>query len=605
MASHSPLGLLQKSPHICPSCARRLCVVSPVIQRRSITQNHIKKTLEGKLEWARQATEIKAGRKESMLTMLEKRGYVNQIIGERGDLDRLLTAKRVGVYVGIDPTAPSMHVGHLVPLMVLYWMYIHGFHACSLVGNLLSDVTRILGGATAQIGDPIGRTTTREAEHSSVRKINILKIHMQLKSIWEHVERRAKDYGYHWEWAWRREVTNNNAWLNKLPAIVLLKLLGSGVRLGTMLGRDTVKNRSKSKEGMSFSEFTYPLLQSWDWWHMYSTKDIQVQVGGSDQFGNILAGIDAINHIRYNHYDPLIRQDKEELEEREALLTRPMGFTVPLLTTSSGVKFGKSEGNAIWLDREMTSGFDLYQFFLRTADSDVHRYLKLFTFEPLEVLETIMEDHNKDPSKRVAQHKLAQEVLNIVHGETLALQAEQEHSRIFKKFVAANPQTEDENKPTDHGNKVLPYASSDEAPTYSVILPKSLIYNQPMYRVLYHAGLVASRSDGQRMVNKKGAYLGARPSGSGTMGEQVDFSPAANWAGKETQKYIIGDDTLIVRVGKSKVKVIKIISDEEFEEKGLSAPGWKEDKPEESLRHLEGMKAWNVKNYVKNAPIHQ
>lgn len=216
-----------------------------------------------------------------------------------------------------------------------------------------------------------------------------------------------------------------------------------------------------------------------------------------------------------------------------------------------------------------------------------------------------MEEHNKDPSKRVAQHKLAQEVLNIVHGETLALQAEQEHSRIFKKFVAANPQTEDENKPTDHGNKVLPYASSDEAPTYSVILPKSLIYNQPMYRVLYHAGLVASRSDGQRMVNKKGAYLGARPSGSGTMGEQVDFSPAANWAGKETQKYIIGDDTLIVRVGKSKVKVIKIISDEEFEEKGLSAPGWKEDKPEESLRHLEGMKAWNVKNYVKNAPIHQ
>lgn len=101
---------------------------------------------------------------------------------------------------------------------------------------------------------------------------------------------------------------------------------------------------------------------------MYSTKDIQVQVGGSDQFGNILAGIDAINHIRYNHYDPLIRQDKEELEEREALLTRPMGFTVPLLTTSSGVKFGKSEGNAIWLDREMTSGFDLYQVILASVN---------------------------------------------------------------------------------------------------------------------------------------------------------------------------------------------------------------------------------------------
>ena len=122
-----------------------------------------------------------------------------------------------------------------------------------------------------------------------------------------------------------------------------------------------VKNRMKSKEGMSFSEFTYPLLQSWDWWHMYSTKDIQVQVGGSDQFGNILAGIDAINHIRHNHYDPLIRQDEDKLKEKEAFLKRPMGFTVPLLTSSSGIKFGKSEGNAVWLDREMTSGFDLYQ----------------------------------------------------------------------------------------------------------------------------------------------------------------------------------------------------------------------------------------------------
>lgn len=228
MISHSPPGLLQKSRYTCRSCARRMRTLDPASQRRSITQNYIKKTLEAKIEWARQATEIKAGRKESMLTMLEKRGYVNQIIGERGDLDRLLTEKRVGIYVGVDPTAPSMHVGHLLPLMVLYWMYIHGFHACSL-----------LGGSTAQIGDPIGRTTTREAQHSSIRKVNMLKIHMQLKSIWGHVEDKARAYGYHWEWAWRREVTNNNAWLNKLPAIELLKLLGSGVRLGTMLGRDT------------------------------------------------------------------------------------------------------------------------------------------------------------------------------------------------------------------------------------------------------------------------------------------------------------------------------------------------------------------------------
>lgn len=117
----------------------------------------------------------------------------------------------------------------------------------------------------------------------------------------------------------------------------------------------------KSKEGMSFAEFTYPLLQAWDWWHMYSTKDIQVQVGGSDQFGNILAGIDIINWIRHNHYDPVFLQDEKTMKEKEAFLKKPMGFTVPLLTTSSGEKFGKSAGNAIWLDGEMTSPFDLYQ----------------------------------------------------------------------------------------------------------------------------------------------------------------------------------------------------------------------------------------------------
>lgn len=112
---------------------------------------------------------------------------------------------------------------------------------------------------------------------------------------------------------------------------------------------------------MSFAEFTYPLLQAWDWWHMYSTKDIQVQVGGSDQFGNILAGIDTINWIRHNHYDPVLLQDENAMKEKEAFLKRPMGFTVPLLTTSSGEKFGKSAGNAVWLDAEMTSPFDLYQ----------------------------------------------------------------------------------------------------------------------------------------------------------------------------------------------------------------------------------------------------
>ena len=217
-----------------------------------------------------------------------------------------------------------------------------------------------------------------------------------------------------------------------------------------------------------------------------------------------------------------------------------------------------------------------------------------------------MEEHNKAPSKRVAQHKLAQEVLKLVHGNTLAAQAEQEHSMMFSKPITPNSQADaDGNISMGNVNKAVPGANANFTPTTSLVLPRSLIYNQSIDRVLYHAGLAASRSEGHRLVKQKSAYLGARPSGTGTMGQQVDFSPATVWAGKETEKYIIGGDTLILRAGKWKVKVIKIISDEEFEEKGLSAPGWKEDKPEKPLRDdLRRMKGWSKKNYVKTAPLH-
>ena len=133
----------------------------------------------------------------------------------------------------------------------------------------------------------------------------------------------------------------------------LLDFEGLGLYADKMAG--SVKNKMKNGDGMSFSEFTYPLLQAWDWWHMYNTKDIQIQIGGSDQFGNIIAGVDAINYIRKSHYDPLIRQETDDP------LRKPMGFTVPLLTTASGEKFGKSAGNAVWLDKDMTSTFELYQ----------------------------------------------------------------------------------------------------------------------------------------------------------------------------------------------------------------------------------------------------
>ena len=218
-----------------------------------------------------------------------------------------------------------------------------------------------------------------------------------------------------------------------------------------------------------------------------------------------------------------------------------------------------------------------------------------------------MEEHEKDPSKRIAQHRLAQEVLKLVHGEQLADETEREHRKLFNKSTATRPQTDnDDNQSTDDVDKAVPVLKRDIAPTHSLTLPKSLVYNQRISRVLWHAGLASSRNEGHRMVAKKGVYLGARPGGSGTMGEQVDYSPAANWEGDETEKYIIGGDTLIIRVGKWKVKIIKIVSDEEFEKLGFNPPGWKEDKPEEPMTEdLKNMKPWHEKKYVEKAPIHR
>lgn len=264
------------------------------------------------------------------------------------------------------------------------------------------------------------------------------------------------------------------------------------------------------------------------------------------------------------------------------------------------------------------------------ADADVHRYLKLLTFEPLNVLENLMEEHEKEPSKRVAQHKLAREVLEIVHGGEIAKRTEQEHRSLFRRPSVGLPPVPLWTAPPKNGRalgdhtreeqmrpinkdwgmekqlkKAAEIVNLESAPSVSLILPKSLVYKQPISRVLYHAGMVSSRGEGHRLIANKGVYLGARPGATGTMGNQVDFSPAANWDGSETERYILGGDTLTLRVGKWKVKIIKIINDEDFEAQGLSVPGWKEERPEKPLTHdLQRMKPWHRKGWVERTPMH-
>ncbi|KAL8940294.1 MAG: hypothetical protein Q9216_002880 [Gyalolechia sp. 2 TL-2023] len=534
---------------------------------------------EARKQWDKRHEQIKAGNVQPILNILEERGYVHAVAGgQRDELDALLNQKRIGVYVGIDPTAPSLHVGHLVPLMALFWMYVHGYHAVTLVG-----------GATAGIGDPTGRTKDREAMSSHVRKANMVTMHYQMKAMWAHAEKNGRKYGYIWEWAWRRALANNHAWLNNLPFLEILRLLGSGMRVGTMLGRDTARNKMESGDGLSFGEFSYPVLQAYDWWHMYNNfqlNGIQVQIGGSDQYGNIMAGIEAINHIRKNHYDPDVRRD------RAGDLNKPMGFTVPLLTTSSGEKFGKSAGNAVWLDKDMTSPFDLYQFFLRSSDEDVSRYLKLFTFMPLKDIDATMAAHILNPSKRVAQRQLASEVLSIVHGEEEVKAVEAQHGLLFrsstntvkrKAGVAKIDKESTDLKPQNRDlNFLFNKAAGPDNPAAAgnVTLPKSLVFSKQIGRILYAAGLVSSRSEGHRLSAAKGAYIGSLPGQHGGMPDHVEFTPALNWEDHHVNKFIIDGKLLILRAGKWKVKIVRIVEDEEFDRLGLDAPGWKEVKRE-------------------------
>ena len=375
----------------------------------------------------------------------------------------------------------------------------------------------------------------------------------------------------------------------------------------------------EGRRAMSFAEFCYPLVQAWDWWELYQ-KGVQVQIGGADQFGNILQGAEAVKFaatMDTPHKERLSQEKKiEQLQQPklEDLLSQdkraktatnlpkvtddPMGFTVPLLTTAAGEKFGKSAGNAVWLDPDLTPPFDLYQFFLRAADVDVERYLKLFTFLPIPDIKTLMIEQSAAPEKRNAQHKLASEFVELIHGQQAAQTAEEQHRQLFSKNLSLGDiQSQSKSAPPlkrqpnfnaipedSHPslNKSAPPQDMHTHASNTCVLPRSLIYQQPLSRILWSAGLVATKSEGNRLILNGGVYIGGAADGKQQMGDQLSYTPAdtkkARW--EELEKYVIkgedGDDLLILRTGKWRVKIVRVVSDRVFGERGLSAPGWDE-----------------------------
>ncbi|XP_026488220.2 tyrosine--tRNA ligase, mitochondrial [Vanessa tameamea] len=305
------------------------------------------------------------------------------------------------VYAGFDPTANSLHVGNLLVIInLIHWQ--RGGH----------DVIALLGGATGCIGDPSGRSTDRVALSQDVILENISCIKNNLENVFEN----------HKKYIWSEDenmlkpikIVNNETWYREIDSIRFVSEIGRNFRMGTMLLKQSVQNRINTDVGMSFTEFAYQIFQSYDWLHLLKEYNCRFQIGGSDQMGNISAGHELISRVA-----------KENV----------YGLTLPLVTTEEGDKFGKSAGNALWLDDKKTSPYSLYQFFIRTKDSDVERLLKLFTFYSLGEIKDIMFKHKQHPEQRYPQQCLADQLTTLVHGEEGLTKARQATEAIYSKDV--------------------------------------------------------------------------------------------------------------------------------------------------------------------------
>lgn len=313
-----------------------------------------------------------------LLNELQFRGLINQITDEEG-LGELLTDEKVKLYSGFDPTADSLHIGHLLPVLTLRRFQLHGHHPIALVG-----------GATGLIGDPSGKKAERTLNTADIVATWSDRIKEQLSRFLDF-EAKANP----------AIIANNYDWIGKLDVISFLRDVGKNFGINYMLAKDSVQSRIES--GISFTEFSYMILQSYDFLKLYQEDQCRLQIGGSDQWGNITAGLE------------LIRKTEEN--------AKAFGLTIPLVTKADGTKFGKTEGGAIWLDREKTSPYEFYQFWINTDDRDVVKYLKYFTFLSQEQIENLEKEVQEAPEKRLAQKTLAEEVTKLVHGEEAFEQA--------------------------------------------------------------------------------------------------------------------------------------------------------------------------------------
>lgn len=376
---------------------------------------------------------------------LRWRGLIAQTTDEK-ELSAALE-KPITLYIGFDPTAPSIHVGNLVVLLVLRRFQLAGHHPIALVG-----------GATGLVGDPSGRNEERSLNSGEIVEQWVNRIKLQISSVLDF--KVAANPAV---------VVNNLDWTSPLSAIEFLRDIGKHFSVNQMLSKDSVANRLEG--GISYTEFSYQVLQAFDYLELYRRNKCTLQLGGSDQWGNIVAGLDLIRRVEGGSGH---------------------AFTVPLLTKADGTKFGKTAGGSVWLDPEMTSPYAFFQYWLNSDDKDVINFLKVFSFKSRKEIEEIEKEHNENPGARNAHRALARELTALIHGDETSARVEEAAKALFGQ---GDLNLLDE-KTLASALSELPrvqISSNDEIPTWVDLLAA--------------AGVVDSKSAARRIVKEGGAYL--------------------------------------------------------------------------------------------------
>ena len=424
---------------------------------------------------------------------LQSRGLLQQVSDPSLDerLARIARARPISAYAGFDPTANSLHVGNFVAILDLMHAQRNGIRPIAIVG-----------GATGLIGDPSGKLSERQLQTKETVAANVQGIRKVLEKFLDFNHPTAP-----------ATIVSNLDWFGPMSAIDFLRDVGKHFRIGTMLAKDSVRARMEATdEGMSYTEFSYQLLQGYDFYRLFKDHNCVLQMGGSDQWGNITAGIDLIRKL--------------EGEGGNAF-----GLTSPLITTASGAKFGKSEGNAVWLTADKTSPFDFYQFWLRTEDADVIRYLKIFTFIPLPEIDALAAEHQKAPEHRLAQKRLAEEMTRLVHGEEATKQSIAASSTLYGSSA------EQLNAST------IDALTAQGAPTITIDKSK-LDAGLGLIAACVESGLAKTNSEARRLIQQGGLYVNNAP--------VSDVNAALNASS------LVAGRAIVLRSGKKNYRLIRV-----------------------------------------------